>query len=144
VAELSTEENQRIVSRVYEQAMNDSQAGKPIPPNQRVVHDIEHLMQEVNSGASFEQYFRWASLGEIAQIRDHLQTVGLEDVAALVTEAIQIAFPDGLPASEEEKSAATEWTPAQQEGLGALFPRLEDENGRVTNVLGEYARRTGA
>ena len=144
MTETSTQENEELVSRVYEQAMSDLEAGKPISPDQRLVHDVEHLMQEVNSGASFEQYFRWTSLDEITRIRDHLRTLGLADLADLVTEAIDIAFPRGLPASDDAKSEATHWTEEQESALEALFPRLEDENGRVTNVLGEYARRVRA
>lgn len=144
MSEISTEENERIVSRVYEAAMNELHAGRPVSAAQRLIHDVEHMMQEVNSGASFEQYFRWATLDEIAQIRDHLRTVGLQDVSSLVSQAIGVAFPNGFPSTEEEKSDATDWTPAQEEALAGLFTRLEEENGRVTNVLGAYAKQSGA
>ncbi|MGH9961725.1 MAG: DMP19 family protein [Pyrinomonadaceae bacterium] len=143
MSEVSTEENGRIVSRVSEAAMNELHAGRPISAAQRLIHDIEHMMQEVNSGASFEQYFRWASLNEVSKICDHLRTAGLQDVSNLVSQAIEIAFPNGLPSTDEEKSEATDWTPAQEEALAELFPRLEEENGRVTNTLGAYAKRSG-
>lgn len=142
--ELSTEENERIVARVYEAAMAELHAGRPVSAAQRLVHDVEHMMQEANSGASFEQYFRWASLEEIAAIRGHLQTLKLDDLSDLMSQAIAIAFPNGLPATDDEKSNATEWTPEQEEALGDLFPQLEEENGRVTNALGAYAKHSGA
>jgi hypothetical protein len=76
---------------------------------------------------------------------DHIAVArGLEDVSTLVSRAIEIAFPNGLPSTDEEKSEATEWTSAQEEALAALFPKLEDENGRVTNILAAYAKRSGA
>src|SRR5574341_62178 len=104
--EMSTAENEQIVSRIYEATMNALHANKAVSADHRRIHDIEHLMQEVNSGASFEQYFRWATVAEINSIRAHLQAVGLGDVAALVTQAIEIAFPKGLPSTDEEKSEA--------------------------------------
>ena len=144
MAEISTKENEEAVARIYAAAMDALHGGEPISVEQRVIHDVEHMMQEANSGASFEQYFRWASLDEINAILSHLQRLGLEDVAALVTRAIDVAFPDGVPANEEEKSDATEWTAEQESALGELFEQLEEQNGRVTNTLGAYARRTGA
>jgi hypothetical protein len=144
MTEMSTEENERTVSRVYEAAMTELHAGRPVSPAVKLIHDVEHMVQEVNSGASFEQYFRWASLEELATIRGHLQTLGLQDVSDLLSEAIGIAFPGGFPSTEEGKSKATEWSPEQEAALSGLFPRLEEQNGRITNTLGEYARRSGA
>jgi hypothetical protein len=63
--EISTLENEQLVARVYEEAMSALDAGKPVSAPALVVHDVEHLMQEVNSGVSFEGYFRWSSLDEI-------------------------------------------------------------------------------
>ena len=144
MAEISTEEHEKAVSEVYVAAMEALSAGRPITPEQRVVHDVEHMMQEVNSGASFEQYFRWAELDELRAIRGRLTLLGLGQVEALAAKAFSIAFPNGIPATEEEKQAATEWTEEQLEALGELFPQLEEYNGQVTNVLGAYAKRIKA
>ena len=144
MAEISTEENEKAVSEVYVAAMEALAAGRPITPEQRVVHDVEHLMQEVNSGASFEQYFRWSSLDELKAIRGRLTLLGLGQVEAVAAKAFTIAFPNGLPSTDEEKDAATEWTDQQLEDLGELFPQLEEHNGHVTNVLGAYAKRIKA
>jgi hypothetical protein len=117
--------------------------GKRVSAAALVVHDVEHLMQEVNSGASFEQYFRWSSLDEIGRIREQLRVVGLSRILELTERAIQLAFPEGIPTTEEEKRNATEWTPEQEERLASLLDDLEEQNGHVTNVLGEYARTNG-
>ena len=100
-------------------------------------------MQEVNSAVSFEGYFRWSSLDEIGRIREQLRAVGLGRILELTERAIQFAFPQGIPTTEEEKRNATEWTPEQEERLASLFEDLEEQNGHVTNVLGEYARTHG-
>jgi len=142
--ELSTEENQRLVARVYEQAMAGLSAGKPLSAAQLRVHDVEHMMQEVNSGISYAQYFRWASCEELSRIRGHLKALGLTRLLELTSRALDIAFPKGLPTDEAAKSQATEWTAEQEEELGRMFEQLEEENGHVTNVLGEYARQAGA
>ena len=142
--EMSTEENEKLVARIYEKAMTSLHNNEPITAAQRIVHDIEHMMQEVNSGASYEQYFRWASIDEMKSISKHLHMLGLDAVARLTDQAIKVAFPRGIPSSEEEKSDSTEWSPEQEEILSDLFTQLEEHNGHVTNVLGAYARRVGA
>lgn len=140
--EMSTEENERIVSSVYEAAMRELHAGRPVSHPVKLIHDVEHMMQEANSGASFEQYFRWASVDELATIRDHLRILDLHDVLDLLSEAIAIAFPTGVPLTDEDKSRATEWSPEQEAELSRLFGRLEGQNGRITNTLGAYARNS--
>lgn len=141
--EQSTEDDETVVQRIYSGALEALESGETLSPGVRLIHDVEHLMQEVNSGASFEQYFRWAPVAEIAVIFHHLETAGLDDVAQLTREAMGVAFPKGLPATDEEKSVATVWSEEQEEALAALLPRLEDQNGRVTRLLAAHARRIG-
>jgi len=141
--EISTTENEQLVARVYEEAMSALDQGKHISAPALLVHDVEHLMQEVNSGVSFEGYFRWSSLDEIRRIREQLRAVGLSRILELTEQAMQVAFPEGIPATEEEKRNATEWTSEQEERLASLFDGLEEQNGHVINVLGEYARTNG-
>jgi hypothetical protein len=142
--ELATEENEQAVARAYEQAMSALHAGKATSPELRLIHDVEHMMQEANSGASFEQYFRWASTDELRNIMGHLRTLGLTDVAEITTDAMRVAFPNGTPSTQEAKDEATDWTPEQESELNRLFTKLEELNGRVMNILGAYARRVGA
>ena len=65
--EMATPESEDLVSRVYTQALQDRHDGRALDDADLMVYHIEMLSQEVNSGASFEQYFRWASVEEIAQ-----------------------------------------------------------------------------
>ena len=141
--EQSSAEDEMVVQRVYSAAMASLSTGEILSAEIRLIHDVEHMMQEANSGASLEQYFRWAPVGEIAGICRHLETAGVDDLAQLMREAIGVAFPNGLPATDDEKSEAPDWTEEQEQALAALFPQLEDENGRVTRLLASYARRVG-
>ena len=141
--EISTAENEELVARVYQEAMGALESGKHVSAPALVVHDVEHLMQEANSAVSFEGYFRWSSLDEIGRITEQLRAVGLSRILDLTERAIQAAFPEGIPATEEEKRNATEWTSEQEERLASLFDDLEEQNGHVMNVLGEYARTNG-
>lgn len=140
MSEMSTAENEELVSRVYTQALKDREQGRALDAATHMVYHIEMLSQEVNSGASFEQYFRWASADEIAQAADRLESLELADVAELVRQAIAVAFPDGLPSSDEEKNDLTEWTVAQEERLVALAGEFEQFNGRIINVLADFYR----
>jgi hypothetical protein len=142
--EIATEENEQAVARVYEKAMSAVHSAQPLSKELRLVHNIEHMLQEANSGVSFEQYFRWAPLTEICEISQQLNSIGLADVAAIVERAIDVAFPNGLPDSQEAKDEATEWSEEQENKLNELFVPLEELNGRVMNVLGAYVLRVGA
>jgi hypothetical protein len=119
--EISTEENEAIVRGICDAVTAARESGQPISPEQQLVYDIDYLLMEVNSGASFEQYFRWASVGEIMRVVPALRKAGLE-----------------------EKSDLTEWSATQDEQLRELFPALEDQNGRVTNTLAMFARKDDA
>jgi Domain of unknown function (DUF4375) len=126
---------------VYTQALQDREDGRNLAPADLMVYHIEMLAQEVNSGASFEQYFRWASVGEIAEAVKRLESIGLPDVAQVVGRAIKVAFPKGVPATDEEKNELTEWTEKQQELLGTAASEFEEFNGRIINVLANFYRK---
>lgn len=144
MAEMSTIENEELVSRVYTQALADRGDGKALGPAELMVYHVEMLSQEVNSGASFEQYFRWASVGEIAEAAQRLETLGLPEVAEITRRAIAVAFPAGVPASDDDKSEQVEWTEEQEEALAALAQEFEEFNGRIINRLAAFFRASGA
>lgn len=140
--EMSTRENEELVSRVYTQALQDRNDGKDLAPADLMVYHIEMLSQEVNSGASFEQYFRWASVEEVSQAVSRLESLVLSDVAQIVRRAIKIAFPNGVPATDEEKSELTEWTEEQEELLATAATEFGEFNGRIINVLAAFYRKS--
>src|SRR5262245_31382066 len=140
--EMSTRENEELVSRVYMQALQDRNDGKDLAPADSMVYDIEMLSQEVNSGASFEQYFRWASVSEIAAAPERLESLGLSEVARIVRRATEAAFPGGAPASDDEKNERTEWSDEQQQSLAGLATEFEEFNGRIINVLADFHRKS--
>ena len=141
MSEMSTSENQALVSRIYTQALETRQAGRELAPAELMVYNIEMLSQEVNSGASFEQYFRWASPEEISEAADRLTSLGLCEVARIVRRAIDVAFPGGIPATDDDKNALAEWTDDQLELLSAATD-FEAFNGRITNVLAAFYRQS--
>jgi hypothetical protein len=141
--EMSTSENEELVSRVYTQTLQDRLDGRELAPADLMVYHIEILSQEVNSGASFEQYFRWASVQEISEAVDRLESLGLSEVAQIVRRAIEVAFPDGVPRTDEEKSELTDWTGDQEELLAAAASEFEEFNGRIINVLAAFHRKGG-
>lgn len=142
--ELATPESERIVREVCERVTADDQAGRPVPDAARTIHDIDQLLMEANSGASFEQYFRWASAGQISSIVDRLHLVGATRAAELTRKAVAVAFPSGIPETPEALEAATEWSSRQEEQLEALFARFEQHNGAIINALARHALRAGA
>jgi hypothetical protein len=143
MTEMATEENEELISRVYTQALQDRSDGRELAPSDLVVYEIEMLSQEVNSGASFEQYFRWASVAEIAGVVARLEALGLPEVARLAGRAIAIAFPGGIPDSDEAKDELTDWTDDQEASLGELASEFEQWNGRIINVLASFHRENG-
>ena len=144
MAQMATSENEETVSRVYLQALQDRSDGRDLGPAEEMVYHVEMLSQEVNSGASFEQYFRWASLAEISEAAPRLESLDLPDVAELVRRAIAVAFPDGIPRTDDEKSELVDWTEEQELLLGELADEFSEWNGAIINVLGElYRASTG-
>ena len=141
---MSTSENEALVSRVYTRALQERHAGRQLDAADLMVYHIEMLSQEVNSGASFEQYFRWASVTEIAEAAGRLESLALSDVARIVRRAIDVAFPAGVPATDAEKDGLTEWTEDQLDALSALAGDFEEYNGRLINVLAAFHRQNGA
>lgn len=135
MAELSTEENEKLVQEVYSQAMNRVHSGQSLEERDRVVWEIEGLSQEVNSGASYEQYFRWRPVSEISTIVARLRKAGLPEVADLTQQAIQTAFPGGVPKTDEGKEDLTGWSEAQESELQQLADQFTEYNGRIGNVL---------
>lgn len=142
--EISSEESEATVRRICEHVSAAHEAGRIVTPEQQLIYDVDYLAMEANSGASYEQYFRWASLAEIRRIVNALRTAGLGDVADLTERAIGVAFPMGIPATDEEKSDLTDWSEDQERELKDLFSELEEKMGHITNTLAAFAARVGA
>jgi hypothetical protein len=142
--EISTEENEAIVRRICNSVTAAAEDRVMITPEQQNIYDVDYLVMEVNSGASFEQYFRWASVDEISRVVHALGVVGVEDIAELTKRAIAIAFPGGVPVDDETKSDLTDLSEEQERSLEALFMDLEEQNGRIINTLASYATQVGA
>ena len=142
--EQSTLENEASVRRVCDLVTATRESGGTVTIDQQIIYDVDYLLTEANSGASFEQYFRWASVDEIRRVKNALLAMDLGDIAQLYGQAIRVAFPNGIPSTDAEKSDLTEWSEEQDHALRELFPALEDQNGRITNVLAAHAKRVGA
>ena len=141
--EMSTEENQNLVSTICDLVLAALENKRPVSDGHRLIYEIDQLVMEVNSGASFEQYFRWARLEEIARIVSQLESVGLSEVAQITREAISVAYPDGLPLmpADEVSLASWEGSEEQEDRLGELADEFAEFNGVITNKLADYARQ---
>lgn len=82
---------------------------------------IEQFDLEIGSGASFEQYFRWAEKAAIEDIVRKLYALGLNEIAETTQLAIEIAFPDGVPSDQKQKDDLTYWSPIQEKKLKELY-----------------------
>ena len=142
MAEMSTPENEKLVSETYAKALEARLADQPLGDAEQIVYEVEMLSQEVNSGASFEQYFRWATREEIAKIESRLRALELAGAADITKRALAVAMPDGLPDSDEAMEALTQWTAGQEEQLQALADAFAEFNGTITNALAEFYRRS--
>ena len=142
--ETVTEENFRLVSRISGEVLAARAKGRPITKEQYLFHCVNSLLLEVGSGASFEQYFRWARLEEIANIVGRLESLGLSEAAEIVREAISVAYPDGLPPIPNDKKSLASWGGSEEQNarLRELAEKfLEEYDGMITNSLANYARR---
>lgn len=139
--ELATEENDDLVYKVYTRIMEEVHAEKRITDHENFIFQIELLSQEVNSGASFEQYFRWVGKPELDQILGHVKYLNLPPVYEIVNEAIRIAFPNGVPEDGDDYEECTDWSENQEERLRKLFEKFEAYNGVIINKLGRFIKK---
>jgi hypothetical protein len=139
--EMATPENEALVSEVYSRLLLGRAEGKALNAAEQMLYEVEMLTQEVNSGASFEQYFRWSSLAEIRAAAGRLEELGQAEAARLTREAVAVAFPGGLPASDAGLEELTDWSGDQEERLGELAEAYTGFNGAITNALADWYRR---
>ena len=137
---ISTKENEALVRSICEVVERAKKTGKQVQSYQQTIYDIDYFLSEVNSGASFEQYFRWASVEEISRVQEALKIIGLKEISRLTQQAIKIAFPNGIPNNENEKNDLTYWSEEQEKSLDNLFKPFFDANEKITNSLAHYAR----
>lgn len=141
MTQASSPASEALLTDAYARALQDRAEGLELSPADQLLYEVEMLCQEVNSGASFEQYFRWASLEEIARAPARLEELGLPALARLVRAATALAFPAGLPASEAEMDERIDWTPEQAAELALLADEFTDANGLLANTLADWYRR---
>lgn len=139
--EMATEENGNRVFKAYTRIMEAVHAQKNITHEEDLVFQIELLSQEANSGASFEQYFRWVGKKEVDNILGHLKMLDIPEAYEIVQEAIMVAFPNGVPEDEGEYEKCTDWNENQEKRLEAQFKKFEKYNGIITNKLGIYIEK---
>jgi len=140
--EMSVRENEELIARVYTQALEARDVGRELEEPDLMVYHIEMLSQEVNSGSSFEHYFRWAGVEEISEVVGRLELLGLSDVSELVRGAIEVAFPEGLPTSNDDKNELLEWTEDQEKVLATLADEFAESTAQVTNALCAFYRKS--
>ena len=136
--EQGTDENATRVDKVYSAVLDALNSGKTISAQAELVYQIEMLSQEVNSGASFEQYFRWARVTRDSRILQYLKDLGLPEVCEIVERAFAAAFPDGIPEDDDEYDLCMEWREDQELQLANLFAEFDACNGVIINRLGQF------
>lgn len=144
MSQASNPGSEAVIAAAYARALQDRSEGLELSPADQFLYELEMLSQEVNSGASFGQYFRWAGLDEIARAPARLEELGLAALARLVRQAVAIAFPAGLPASEAEMDELTGWTPEQEAELALLADEFSESNGLLCNALAAWYQRATA
>ena len=139
--EQGTDENAMRLDNVYSAVLDALNAGKTISAQAELVYQVEMLSQEVNSGASFEQYFRWVRVTRDSRILQFLKDLGLPEVCEIVERAIKAAFPNGIPEDDDDYEQCMEWSAKQELQLADLFTEFETYNGVITNLLGQFIKQ---
>ncbi|MEM6275276.1 MAG: hypothetical protein AAF735_08565 [Myxococcota bacterium] len=115
---------------ILEPIQDKLHAGIELTDAELLFYDVETLYMEVHSGASFEQYFRFATLEQIQRIESQLHQLDLGETARLTRRAIGVAFPDGIPKTPGEKHELTYWAKAQEQqldDLAKIFTKMDVE-----------------
>lgn len=122
--ELTDKRDVDLLGKIHADVLTALERGESLAEPHRLIYEVEDLILESNSGASFEQYFRWARVEQIAHIVDRLREIGAVEASKVTHRAIEVAFPNGPPESESEKSDLTNWTEKQEVELQELFYNL--------------------
>ncbi len=108
---------------------------------QKVFSAIWALESEVNNGG-FSQYFLNSSAESASFVVEALETVGAPDTAAICRRAIAVAFPVGLPGSEEAvRSAAADFPDEILEELEPLDEEFFSYPNNLTDLLFDYVSK---
>lgn len=113
----------------------------PETPELERFYRVYTLDTEIGSGASFDQYFNWASSADVDKIVEDLEALGLNRHAVATRMAIRVAFPDGQIPEFDSASLDMEWSEPQLLELGKLYDEVSDLHGLVIERLAEYATR---
>ena len=136
--EIGSEKNSARVNAVYVALISAANSGHWVSPQADLVCQVELLSQEVNSGASFEQYFRWVRVTDDSRVLQYLDELGLPEVRGIVERALTTAFPEGIPQDDDAYDSCTDWSESQLRQLAELFGEFERYNGILTNRLGQF------
>src|SRR5437867_7886378 len=108
---------------------------------QKVFSALWEVESEVNNGG-FSQYFLNSSAESASFVVEALETVGAPDTAAICRRAIAVAFPVGLPGSEEAvRSAAADFPDEILEELEPLDEEFFSYPNNLTDLLFDYVSK---
>ncbi len=141
--EIASDENTEIVGKIYAAVEEFATKGQPVRVSMARIYHVKHMLRLVDLGYSFRYFFELATVKQIARTPAALKEVGLPDVASLAEEAMKVAFPRGLPATDAEQDKSVKWSREQIEAMRSFYKRLEPLLGRTVNVLGDHARSSG-
>lgn len=115
----------------------------PETPELQLFSDVYSLDLEIGSGASFEQYFRWSDKNQVERILDQLAQIGLPQIRETTRQAIQVAFPDGVPEKACEYQNYTNWSEEQENLLKELYENEPEIHSIIERKLAEFVREKG-
>ena len=105
---------------------------------QKVFSALWEVESEVNNGG-FSQYFSNSSAESAHFVVEALNAIGAPQTADTCRRAIMVAFPAGLPESEEEiRSAAADFPDAVLESLEPLDQEFFSYPHNLTDLLFSY------
>ncbi|WP_434339831.1 hypothetical protein [Motilimonas cestriensis] len=96
--------------------------------------------QTTKKDAKYYRYFHWASKTNVESILKQLEAIGLDAIVGSTSEAIKVAFPNGIPTSEDEFEDCLDWSEEQEDVLAELYEKEENLHSAVEEKLAEFAR----
>ncbi len=131
-----------LVAAIGEALIGEMDAPGKVPETRelQLFSDIYNFDLEIGSGASYEQYFRWASKAQIDNLLSQLSALDLDTLTDSTRQAIDIAFPDGVPSDPDAFDDCLDWSEEQEESLEALYDKEENIHALIEEKLACFAR----
>lgn len=101
-----SEEDRKLIDDIYTEE-NIFKDGEKRSTVEKIVYYVESYINEIGSGEDFIQWFNYSNTKDIGKLQEALREIGADESLKICTEALSVAYPNGIPDGDEELEELT-------------------------------------